>query len=265
MDTVYLNISGSNIKIVFKKTAYCYPSRKLRKDLIHDLKNFQTDCEPKEVDFTIIFIEKETIENIARDDYKKYLINFYEHVEDNKIITFYHISTIQFQIILRNILQTLLFKSNGFILHAAASCINNKAYIFLGKPSSGKSTAMRLLKRKYPPLADDTIIIKQKNNNFTCYQTPAIEKEYLIKKSKNSYPIGGIFFLRKSKDFRIEKINNKNVVLQKLISQLFTEREMLKKQINYIAHFISEYDKFYFLDFAKNSQKLIELFTTLHI
>lgn len=256
---LFLNIAGFNIELYFSQTDYIYHKEKLINDIIRDFKGFIINRTKGEITYKIRFVEKTLIENLSRNNLTKHFIKFYENVAENEIISFYHISILQFQIIIRNIIQDLLVKSGGYILHASASKINNKAFIFLGKPNSGKSTIIKLLNKKYTALADDTVILKKDNNTFCFYQSPFIEKEYWVKKSKKSFRLAGVFLLRKSNNFRITKITNKEYILRIMVNQLLTEKDNLKKQLKYLGSFVSSFNNFYFLDFAQNSKKLIRI------
>ena len=93
-------------------------------------------------------------------------MNIAEYLPHNTLTSYYHISISQFQFILRNVIQILLTENNGFILHASACVIDGKASLFTGFSGAGKSTVIKLLKTKYPALADDTVIIQKKGETF---------------------------------------------------------------------------------------------------
>ena len=146
-------------------------------------------------------------------------------------------------------------------MHGSAVSIDNKAYIFTGPSGAGKSTIMKMLNSKHPALADDSVIIKWEKGEYYLYQTPMIEKESWVHKQSKKYPIGGIFFLNKSRDFKAEKIISKKEIIMRLISQLFVNQEQTKTQVNNLISFIKKFDQFRIISFSKNQKKLLEFFS----
>ena len=165
----------------------------------------------------------------------------------------------QFQYILRTVLQILLINHHGFFLHASANNINGKANLFLGKNRAGKSTISQLIRSKYSVLADDMVIVKKENNIFKLYQSPYMEKNQNFKRGSGYYIIDRIFFLKKASFCKLEKIENKKLILLKVLSQLYTDKESKIKQVGYIFDLISRVNKFYILYFTKDGEKLKNL------
>ncbi len=260
-DIIILNIAGFYLQINFFPTESAFARDKIEMDIRKDYAGFITKEKPKKIDFQIGFVDKRQLFLIYKKKEKKYYLSFYEIKNKTHFVTFYQISLIQFQIIIRGVLVELLSKNQGFILHASASKISNQACLFTGQPGAGKSTAMMLLDRKYPSLADDTVIVRKEGKIYYFYQTPFIEKEAWVKKNYKKFPVARIFFLKKARLFKTEKTNNREYVLGRLIRQLWTEEKQSKRQLSYLMSFVNGFDGFYFLYFAKDSQKLINLLT----
>ncbi len=257
--TIYLNIAGFNIQINLKKTEFEYFKEIKKEEIKKYWSSFLVNNKPKKIDFIINFVEKKNIETIYQIKSKKNFINFYQ-IKTNKIInSYYQCGPIQFQIILKQVLSELLNLRQGMTVHCSAVRFENKAYLFLGRPGAGKSTAMSLLSKKFLPLADDSGIIKQEGRNYFFYQTPFLEKNSWIKKNNDKLYLGKIFFLRKKPYFKIEKIENKDYIIERMIKQLFSAKELGKKQMKTLLRFISQFDGFYFLSFTKDQNKLIKL------
>lgn len=256
---IYLNIAGFNIKINFKKTEFEYFKEIKIKEIKTYWQGFLVGNKPKKIDFTINFIEKNNIETICQIKSKKNYINFYQIKGKKRLDSYYQTGPIQFQIILRQILSELLIQKQGVVVHCSAIKYDNQAYLFLGKPGAGKSTVMSLLSKKFLSLADDSGIIKKEGNNYFFYQTPYLEKNSWIKKNNDKLYLSKIFFLRKKSYFKIEKIKNKDYIIERMTKQLFSEKDLSRGQIKTVLGFISQFDKFYFLSFAKDQNKLIEL------
>jgi hypothetical protein len=260
-NAIYLNIAGFNIKLIF----YSFLRQKnfsinnLKKRIINLFKGFIAKTEPKCTDFKIKFYKR--IPNIIEkkiNNRNTYFLYLYEQ-NDNEIRTFQHISINQFVFILIRLLQQLVVK-NGFILHSSASLINNKACLFIGPSGAGKSTIINLLKQNYVPIADDSVIIREKDGKFFLYQTPVIEKNYWIKKSNQKFEIGKIYILKKAKNFKIIKINNPKYIIQLLLKQLWTTPDDVRAQINIFYKFIEGFHHFYLLHFVNNNKQALEFF-----
>ncbi len=261
MKETYLRIANYTIKVCFFKTGppFLY---KIRGDILRFYRNFILPKKPKKIDYEIDFVDRQEFFILKKGPI--YLTNLYEDCGNNRIITFYQISLIHFSVILRKIM-SLLLKKDGFILHAASSFIKNRAILFVGEAGSGKSTAMQLFKKKYRPLADDHVILKKEGGSFHFYQTPFFEtNQSLIKKSNRRFVLGKVFFVKKSKTFYLKKIISKSLALRLVMEQLWIDVEYSKEQTKAVFYFVSHFSDFYYLYFAKKSNKLIDLIAKLH-
>ena len=118
---------------------------------------------------------------------------------------------------------------------------------------------MKLLSDIYPPLADDSIIIRQEDQ-FCCYQTHFIEKESWIKKCSDRYEIHRIFFLHKSDHFQIKKAINKEYIIRQIMKQLcLQKRDQFDEYIKYVFQLVNDYSNFYDMYFTKEKSKLQKL------
>lgn len=256
---IILRIAGFNITLNFDDSL---ENPFFKKKLINDIKKYLKGfiCLKKVVDdFKITIRQKADNEIINNKKGKSFYFKIFE-IEKKLIDCSYEISFSQLSFIIRYIILQLLSTHNGFLMHGSGVVINGKAYIFTGPSGAGKSTIMKMLNKEYPALADDSVIIKQENGEYYFYQTPAIEKEsWVIKKSKK-YPVGGVFFLNKSKNFKVEKIVNKKWIVERLISQLFINQDQTKKQISKIMSFIKKFDQFKTISFSKNQKELLDFF-----
>jgi hypothetical protein len=259
-ENIFLRVAGFSIKINFIDPGdYSFSKKKLKGDVSKYLKGF-IHGQGKINDFKIEI--KQKIDNDVI--YKKKDKSFYFKIFDLKkgqINCNYEISFSQMSFIIRHVILQLLSKNNGFLMHGSAVAIKDKAYIFTGPSGAGKSTIMKMLNAKYPALADDSIIIKKERGQYYFYQTPIIEKESWVKKQSKKYPLGGIFFLNKSKSFKIDKISDKKKIVTRLISQLFVNQDETAKQVNSLVDFIKKFDRFNMISFSKNQKKLFELFS----
>lgn len=212
------------------------------------------------VDFQIHLTTNVEMESFVRKKKKETFIKLYEFKSKYKINTYYHLSEEQFYIVLRSGLQVLLKDGKGFIMHGSSSVINDKADIFLGESGAGKSTIMTILSKSYQPLADDSFIIKKVNNIFMVYSTPLIEKNYWVNKSYRGYPINKVFFLKKGPFHYIHSLKNKEVIINKFIKQIYTNKDDFEKQMKTFLILINKKDTFFELEFSlKDNNDLIKL------
>lgn len=258
MKRLYLSIAGAQIQIAFHPAEALFFSKKLEGDIRKHYRSFITSKGGK-IDYYIDFYETYVRELFIKKNGRanKFFVDFCKVISKNRVVTYYKIGLVQFQFILSNILQMYLAKNNGFILHASGVIINKKAMLFCGKPGDGKSTAMRLARTKYNPLADDSIIIKREGNIFLSHQTPFIETNYWKKRRLRGLPIGGIFFLKKSKNYAVEEIKDMGLILERLSKQLLIHEDNMSTLRKNLLVF-AQTNKFYYLYFGKNSTKLIK-------
>jgi hypothetical protein len=255
-DAIFLNIVGFIIKISFYPTEWVYLKNKVKREIINQYQDFIEENFSEKANYQIDIKEKFFLNIIFRKKEKNYFLNFYQQINKNKIETYYQISLIQFQLIIRNVLQELLSKNKGFILHASGNVIDGKAYLFLAPSGGGKSTIMTMLSDKYKPIASDTAIIKKEKKGYFIYQTPFLEKDSWVKKDKIKYPLGKIFFLKKANFFKIEKIEDKKEILNLALKQFWADKESFK--IKYLIQFIQK-NSFYILNFRKNKNEIKKL------
>ena len=260
MDQATLNIAGFNIRLIFKSSELNHLKHKFIKFVKEEFQGFLVIGVTKNPDFKIEVSYTKKIDTAFNIKDKKSYLHFYDQISSVKIRTFYHLSAYQFGFVIRHVLQNLLSIHNGFIIHASASNINGRACVFLGKSTAGKSTAVSLLKEKYPVLADDLGVLRKQGGSYYFYQIFSPDK-YPIKKSPLGVKLSGIFFLKKSAFFKIKGIDSKEDILPEVLKQFFTQQEDLKAQAKVLMDFVNEFNNFNILYFAKNQMKLINLFS----
>lgn len=265
LNSIYLTIAGFTIKLDFyprRKSPTPNPSyNKLFEAINSQFKGFISEPKGK-VDYTVALQRQHpAILKKRIKGHEVALLHFYTQKPGyEKIFTYQHISISQFLILLKKIVHKLLIKNDGFILHASAVKFNGKAVIFVGKHGAGKSTAMTLLNKRFPAIADDSVIVKKEGNIYSMYQTPfVVEKNRWIHRGKALFEIDKICFLKKSPYFKLEKINDKEFIVLRLVKQIFSERIGMASQAKYLIEFVEKFDGFNFLYFAKDNEKLTRL------
>lgn len=265
INIIYLKIADFIIRIDFYPRRHKlrnFPStNKLDEQIISVYKNFIEHKKPERIDFNIFLYNKHLIltNKNGSDKQKKFLYLYEEEEEEDLIKSFQHLSISHFMHIILYILQKLLSKNNGFILHGSANIVNDEVYIYSGPSRAGKSTTVSLLKSNYPIFSDDILIIRKLNETLFAFQTPFIEKNYLVNKTNKKFKVGKLFFLKKRNFFKIKKIEDKQKILMQLSKQLQTTETDKKSQLRYLMDFVVNTDEFYNLYFANQKKPLITL------
>jgi hypothetical protein len=258
MKEIFLSIAGFHIALRLAATEELYPVTILKDLILHYCKPFIVHKKPTKIHHTVTVTTAQTYSMILQKMKKQRFINFYQRISNLHTITFYHISIIQFQVVLRYALLHLLAENHGFFLHASAVRQGNVAHIFLGPSGAGKSTATKLSKSIFTPIADDTVIIKKERNMYYCYQTPFYEKEWELKRSTTRYQIGNIYILQKSTQTSIVPIVDSQQRVHHMLKQFWTEADYTRKQTPYAFDFIARFNRFYFLRFTLDKNHFVK-------
>lgn len=258
MRKLFLEIAGLNYEFCFHIPEW----QKVVEIFVDELKKFyggfMLDKPPKKIDYSIHFVPEYKSEILTNNKTQKTYINFFEIINENKIKTSYQISIFHVQLILGYFLKKGLTEHNGVFIHASAAIINNKAFLFCGPPGAGKSTTIKLLRGKYPIIADDSVILMRTGAKYTIYQTPFYEKEWWVEKKRFPYELGGVIFVIKANEFSIKLLNKKEAVLRKALKQVWRKKGTFRQE-KLMLEFVNNFDYFYTLKFEKDKKKLIEL------
>ena len=268
MDEIYISIGGFNLKINFGDTRNLGPKqdhirKNLEKDLFIYLRSFIRLNRPKNVDYEIVFVNEAEAEVIRFEKNNTEYTTLLRRVSNKKIITNYYISTYQFEIILKEVLFSLLKGAHGFAIHSSTIEVDGKAYLFLGPSGAGKSTIAELLYRKYRVLNDDITMLRRIGSKYYAFQTPFIEKVWWVKKTQQLYEVKKVFLINKSKRFYAEKIKNKELIINIVLSQIFAAQKKEKKMLEEAFVFVGKFKEFYNLYFGKDDEKLAKVLSSL--
>lgn len=259
-----MDVAGILIKITLGRTEKSISLKQRFAELIEQsYKNFLVTRDVKKINYQIKVEEKKRLEVFEKliGNSSVWFMNYFRQNSSNKVTTYYHISFVQLQYIIKRLLQEGITREGGFILHASAVLVKNQVVCFVGRPGAGKSTAMLLLSKSYPVLADDSIIVRKLDRKLVICQTPFIESNW-VPRGRGKYLLKLVLFLKKTKSFKVEKISDKEYILSRIIKQLMTEESLLKYQMKTILEF-AEKTEFGMLHFAKDENKLKQLFETI--
>jgi len=246
MEKVFLNVAGFNLAFYFHGSKEPGVAEQHKAVFESGSEGFLTG-EPERIDFEIEFRDRQ------RTDKDSGLL-----IQKNKIITFYQ-DNLWYKIILENALYRLVSRNSGVIVHSSSATRNNEAYLFLGASGAGKSTIIQLLNPTLSPINDDTSIVRITGGNILLYQHPIIEKNS-YPKSSAPYTLKGVYFLKKSKNFSVKKLTDKDLIFTKLVKQLTVSD---KTTVKNLLAFTNLFDEFFSLSFPKSKGKLTSYFESL--
>ncbi len=224
--------------------------------LLGNYKGFLYRKRPEKIDYTITFLRSEELFVSVKG--KQTHFRLYEQVGPKNIHTYYHISRIQFMLILRTIIEQLLEKK-GFVIHCSSCVIKDKAWIFTGEQGAGKSTIVSLLKEDFPTLADDRGYIRKEEGKWYFYQGFFLDRNGNFLKKSTKYQLAGICFLRRSSQCHMDHISSKGEVLELFLKQIWTQnKQTLKKKLPLIVNMSSQFRRFFLLSFSLSNKGLAE-------
>ena len=113
-----------------------------------------------------------------------------------------------------------LLNFNGLMLHSSALELDGKAYLFSGPCGVGKSTHTHLWQSTFGDKVrifnDDKPALRRLDGRWYAYGTPWCGKDGINVNMK--VPLGGICFLKQSKENLIRRLDKKEAI-QKVLSQ----------------------------------------------
>jgi len=141
---------------------------------------------------------------------------------------------------------------NRFLMHGSSIAINGKGYIFTALSGTGKSTHTALLRKLHGENAvminDDKPFLHVAEDQIYVCGTPWMGKHQLG--SNIMVPLAGIFFLRRSEENVIERLNPENALML-LISQCHRPKNA-EQMMNSLALFDEVLNRVPLYDFGCN-------------
>ena len=126
----------------------------------------------------------------------------------------------------------LLVEDNIIVFHSSSFMVNDNAFLITARSGVGKSTHSRNLKQllgdEFVYINDDKPMLKVDDNHVTVYGTPWNGKER--RSSDISAPLRAIMFLSRGETNTYRKINNKEEIYIKMLSQIYLPKEKSKRE-----------------------------------
>ena len=131
----------------------------------------------------------------------------------------------------RQIAELFIYR-NIVVIHGSAFKVNDYAFLVTARSGVGKSTHVRLLKEllkdKLEYINDDKPLLGFNNDTLTMYSSPWNGKE---RRGNNiKAPLKAIIFLNRGEDNTYRKIDNKEEIYVKLLSQIYLPLDKQKRE-----------------------------------
>ena len=126
-----------------------------------------------------------------------------------------------------------LFVEDGIVVfHGSAICVDNNGFIIAARSGVGKSTHAKLLEEyigdSFKYINDDKPLLKVNDEEVTIYSSPWNGKER--RGNDISAPLKAVIFLNRSETNTFKKIDNKEEIYIRLLSQIYLPKEKSKRE-----------------------------------
>jgi len=190
-----------------------------------------------------IFIKREDIEFRPDSKTKKYLLKIKP-------------SIYSFDSFLRILISLILPQKNGLLIHSSSILFNNKAFLFVGKSGSGKTTISKLSRTKALIMSDELTPILSNGSIFSSPFWGEMEG-----KGKNIQAnIEKIFIIKKSNINKIENLSLEDFLFYFMPCVMnFSKDSSTSKRIIDIATLLYKKFKISKLYFSKKDNSFLKL------
>ena len=125
----------------------------------------------------------------------------------------------------------LLVEDGIIVFHSSAFKVNGNAFLVTARSGVGKSTHVKLLEEvigdDFKYINDDKPLVKV-SDDVIVYSNPWNGKER--RGNNNSAPLKAVLFLNRALDNSYKKINNKEEIYIKMLSQIYLPRDKAKRE-----------------------------------
>ena len=249
-ERIFLTVAGKVIEFYFE------PSEQgiVRNILISNIKKVWDPSgflakKPKRSDFQIRFFSNPP-EILVRGN-KYYYLDYKKAFDKKRIDTSYYLSLASLQLLLKDVI-SYLFEKEGFFLHGSSVIGKDKILrVFLAPSGGGKTTAASLLLSEFKKFSDDSILVVRIGKGWNFFSPPFIEKNHFPKRKRAER--AEFYFLKKSGVEKKILLDRQDILLKKIISQIWLRGAISPRMLKLISQFIKEHD-FYQLSFGLKSK-----------
>ena len=126
----------------------------------------------------------------------------------------------------------LLVEDNIIVFHSSAVSVDGNGFLITARSGVGKSTHSKLLEQyvgnSFKYINDDKPMLKVTDEGITVYSTPWNGKE---RRGNNiSAPLRAVIFLNRGETNTYRKIENKEEIYIKMLSQIYLPKEKSKRE-----------------------------------
>jgi hypothetical protein len=135
----------------------------------------------------------------------------------------------------------LLADRKGCVLHSAGMIMDGNGLLFAGHSDAGKSTISLMMKNRANLLCDDRNIIRKQAGRFKLYGTWSHGDVEEV--SSDSAELKAIFFLMQSQENRVVRLEDKKMILKKLLACLikpFVTAKWWNKTLDVIEEIVGQ-------------------------
>lgn len=161
---------------------------------------------------------------------------------------------------LRSLISSSLLRSGGFMLHCAGLVKKGRAYLFLGRSGAGKSTLSKLAAGSgCEVISDEVNLLRPRGKGFRVHGSP-FWGEMRADGRPGSWPLGGIYLLKKSRENRVTACGKSEALRLLLRCLLNFEKgpEISALVLNSAAALLGK-TSFARLEFSKKDAAFLEL------
>lgn len=161
---------------------------------------------------------------------------------------------------LRSLISSLLLRSGGFMLHSAGLVKKGRAYLFLGRSGAGKSTLSKLAAGSGCEVISDEInLLRREGGRYTVHGSP-FWGEMRADGRPGSWPLGGIYLLKKSRGNRVAPCGGSEALklLLRCLLNFEKGRDISSLVLNNAAALLGKIS-FASLEFSKKDAAFLEL------
>lgn len=130
-------------------------------------------------------------------------------VINNKIYFDNLLNQVYLLVLLRNLFSDLICKKGGVMMHASGVVVDNKAVLIMGDSESGKTTTLKKLIYKYKAIAEDEVVIIEKDKKMWAYPILFSNKLDSSLMVSDCVEVGAIITINKDEKIKLLKMSKK--------------------------------------------------------